>query len=72
MEHRAVMREVAGSPSQIPSMFISSLWDVNEHTHYSIREGNVVPGVVAVLFSPADVAGLAMVFLKKLTVYEAT
>ena len=33
-------------------MFISSLWDVKEPTHYSISVGDVVPGVVAVLFSP--------------------
>ena len=38
-------------------MFISSLWDVKEPKHYSIRVGNVVPGLVAVLFSPAEVAG---------------
>ena len=44
--------------SKIPSMFISSLWDVKEPTHYSIRVADVVPGVVAVLFSPAEVAGL--------------
>ena len=37
--------------SQITSMFmfISSLWDVKEPTHYSRRVGNEVPGVVAVL-----------------------
>ena len=39
---------------------ISSLWDVKEPTHYSKRVGNGVPGVVAVLFSPAEVAGLAV------------
>ena len=39
-------------------MIISSLWYVKEPTHYSIRVGDVVPGVVAVLFSPAEVAGL--------------
>ena len=32
----------------IPSMFISSMWDVKEATHYSIRVGHEVPGVVAV------------------------
>ena len=32
-------------------MFISSLWDVKEPTHYSRRVGDGVPGVVAVLFS---------------------
>ena len=30
-------------------MLISSLWDVKEHTHYSRRVGDEVPGVVAVL-----------------------
>ena len=30
-------------------MFISSLWDVKERTHYSKRVGHEVPGVVAVL-----------------------
>ena len=47
------------------SMFISCLWDVKEPTHYSKRVGDKVPGVVAVLFSPAEVAGLAVVSLKK-------
>ena len=32
-------------------MFISSLWDVKEPTHYSTRVGDEVPGVVAVLVS---------------------
>ena len=27
----------------IPSMFISSMWDVKEPTHYSIRVGHEVP-----------------------------
>ena len=31
-------------------MFISSLWDVKEHTHYSRSVGDEVPGVMAVLF----------------------
>ena len=53
-------------------MFISFLWDVEEPTHYSRRVGDVVPGVVAVLFSPAEVTGFAVMSLKKLTVYEAT
>ena len=53
-------------------MFLSSLWDVKERTHYSIRVGDVVPGVVAVLFSPAEVAGLAVMSPKRLVVYEAT
>ena len=30
-------------------MFISSMWDVKEPTHYSKRVGREVPGVVAVL-----------------------
>ena len=30
-------------------MFISSLWDVKEPTHYSKRLGHEVPGFVAVL-----------------------
>jgi len=38
-----------GPISQIPSMFISSMWDVKEPTHYSKRVGHEVPGVVAVL-----------------------
>ena len=42
------------------SMFISSLWDVKEPKHYSRRVGDKVLGVVAVLFSPAELAGLAV------------
>ena len=42
--------------SQISSMFISSLWDVEEPPHYSRRVGDEVPGVVAVLVSPAGLA----------------
>ena len=53
-------------------MFISSLWDVKEPTHYSKRVGDGVVGGVAVLFSPAEVAGLAVMSLRRLTVYEAT
>ena len=34
---------------QMTSMFISSLWDVKEPTHYSRRVGDEVPGVVVVL-----------------------
>ena len=34
---------------QIPFMFISSMWDVKEPTHYLKRVGDKVPGVVAVL-----------------------
>ena len=30
-------------------MFIRSMWDVKEPTHYSKRVGREVPGVVAVL-----------------------
>ena len=30
-------------------MFISSMWDVKQPTHYSERVGHEVPGVVAVL-----------------------
>ena len=48
------------------------LWDVKEPTHYSKRVGDGVPGVVAVMLSPAEVAGLAVMSLKGLTVYEAT
>ena len=40
--------------------------------HYSIRVGGVVPGVVAILFFPAEVAGLAVMSPKRLVVYEAT
>ena len=54
------------------SMFISSLWDVKEPKHYSGRVGDKVLGVVAVLFSPAEVASLAVMSLKRLVVYEAT
>ena len=39
---------------------------------HSRRVGDEVPGVVAVLFSPAEVAGLAVMSLKRLVVYEAT
>ena len=53
-------------------MFVSSLRDVKEPTHYSRRAGDKVPGVVAVLFSLAEVAGLAMMSLKRLVVYEGT
>ena len=54
-------------------MFISFLWDVKEPKHYSRTVGDKVSGVVAVLFSPAEVAGLAVMSLKRLIkVYEAT
>ena len=43
----------------VPSMFKISTWDVKESTHYSKRVGREVPGVVAVLLSLANVAGLA-------------
>ena len=39
-------------------MFISSLWDVKEPTHYSKRVGHEVPGVVAVLCECMDGFGL--------------
>ena len=58
--------------SQISSMFISSLWDLKEPTHYLRRVGDEVPGVLAVLVPPAEVAGLAVMSLKRLLVYEAT
>ena len=38
-----------GPVSQIPSMFISSIWDIKEPTHYLKRVGHEIPGVVAVL-----------------------
>ena len=53
-------------------MFISSLGDGKESKYYSRRVGDKVPGVVAVLFCPAEVAGLAVMSLKRLVVYEAT
>ena len=53
-------------------MLISSLWDIKKPTHYPIKEGDVVPGVVAVLFSPAEVAGSAVMSINRLTVNEAT
>ena len=46
----------------------SCLNDLNK----SRRVGDKVPGVVAVLFSPAEVAGLAVMSLKRLVMYEAT
>ena len=64
VEHRPVMREVAGSnPGRINAQ------DLKVPTHYSIRVRDVVPGFVAVLFFPAEVAVMS---LKRLTVYEAT
>ena len=53
-------------------MFISFLWEVKEPTHYSRTVGDQVPSVVAVLFSPAEVAGLVVMSLKRLVVHEAT
>ena len=50
-------------------MFISSLWDVKEPKHYSRRLGDKTPSVVAVLFSSAEVAGLAVMSLKRLVVW---
>ena len=35
---------------QIPSMFISSIWDVKEPTHHSLRVGHEVPAVVGCPF----------------------
>ena len=61
-----------GPVSQISSIFISSLWDVKEPKHYSRRVGDKVSGVVAVLFSPEEVACLVVMFLKRLVLYEAT
>ena len=52
-------------------MFISSLWDVKQPKNYSRRVGDKVPGVVAVLSCP-EVAGLAVMSLKRLVVYVAT
>ena len=51
-------------------MFMSSLWDVKVPTHHSKRVGDEVPGVVAVLFSAAEVASLAVMSLKRHLVYE--
>ena len=53
-------------------MFISSLWGIKEPAHYPIRVGDVVPGLVAVRFFPAELAALAVMSLKRLTVYETT
>ena len=53
-------------------MFISSLWGIIEPTHYSIRVGDVVQGLVAVLLFSEEVAALAVMSLKRLTVFEAT
>ena len=53
-------------------MLISFLWDVKEPKHYSRRVGDKVPGVVAALLSPSEVAALAVMSLKRLVVYEAT
>ena len=57
------------------SMFISSLWDVKEPTHYSRRVGDEVPGVVAVLYErvfSSRSGRLGVMSLKMLVVYEAT
>ena len=53
-------------------MFISSLWDFKEPTHYLRRVRDKVPGIVAVLFPAAEVASSAVMSLKGLMVYEAT
>ena len=45
------IRNINRTPvSQKSNMFISSLWDVKEPAHYSRREGDEVPGLVAVLY----------------------
>ena len=51
-------------------MFISSLWDVKEPKYYSRRVADKVPGVLAVVVSPAQAAGLAVMSLKRFLVYE--
>ena len=61
-----------GPVSQISFIFISSLWDVKEPKHYLRRVGDKVSGVVSVLFSPAEVACLVVMSLKRLVLYEAT
>ena len=38
-------------------VYICSLWDVKEPTHYSKREGHEVPGVVAVLCESLGMGG---------------
>ena len=56
-------------------MFISSLWDVKESTHYSRRVVDETPGVVAVLceYVLSSRSGwLGIMSLKRLVVYEAT
>ena len=52
------IRTINRRPSLTTYVFISFLCDVKAWpTQYSKRVGDVVPGVVAVLFSPAEVAG---------------
>ena len=56
-------------------MFISSLWDVKEPTHYSRKEGDEIPGVVAVLCEcvlSSRSGRLGVMSLKMLVLYEAT
>ena len=64
--------QTVGPVSRMSGMFISSLWDVKEPTHYSRRVGDKVPDVVVVLFSPVEMAGLGVMSLKRRVVYEAT
>ena len=52
-------------------MFKISTWDVKEPTHCSERVAREVPGVVAILLSPAKCGRLGVMFLKRLVVYEA-
>ena len=57
-------------------MFISSLWNVKEPTHYSRRVGDEAPGVVAVLCSECALSSrigrLGIMSPKRLVVCEAT
>ena len=53
-------------------MFISSLWDVREPTHYSRRVGDELPVLWLSCSLQQRVAGLAMMSLKRLVVYEET
>ena len=47
-------------------MFISSMWDVKEPTHYSKRVGHEIPGVVGVLcgcmggYREGDIPGMGL------------
>ena len=48
-------------------MFISSMWDLKEPTHFSKRVGHVVPGVVAIfcvrLYDPSRVLSFVNVWV---------